>query len=137
MKPSSIRNQPQQLSVFIFPVIYIDTGLIGRSPSPLYARYVPIELFRKSGSLGKYTGWSSLDISLITCCDHGYGRPSWRPRVSTPATYRSGTPRNQSRGTAGRLPGGPPASPERAGSRWRAGTPIFVVSRQEFVKYPG
>jgi hypothetical protein len=30
-----------------------------------------------------------------TCCDHGYGRPSWRPRVSAPATYRSGTPRNQ------------------------------------------
>ncbi len=27
--------------------------------------------------------------------DHGYGRPSWRPRVSAPATYRSGTPRNQ------------------------------------------
>ncbi|MGB6380514.1 MAG: hypothetical protein WBG51_05005 [Syntrophobacteria bacterium] len=39
-----------------------------------------------------------------------------------PATYRSGTPRNQSRGTAGRLPGG---------------TPIFVVSRQQFMKYPG
>ncbi len=31
----------------------------------------------------------------MTCCDHGYGRPSWRPRVSVPATYRSGTPRNQ------------------------------------------
>src|SRR5210317_1182785 len=31
----------------------------------------------------------------MTCCDHGYGRPSWRPRVSDPATYRSGTPRNQ------------------------------------------
>ena len=28
-------------------------------------------------------------------CDHGYGRPSWRPRVSAPATYHSGTPRNQ------------------------------------------
>jgi len=25
----------------------------------------------------------------------GYGRPSWRPRASAPATYRSGTPRNQ------------------------------------------
>ena len=37
----------------------------------------------------------SLDIPWITCCDHGYGRPSWRPRVSDPATYRSGTPRNQ------------------------------------------
>ncbi|MEE8315649.1 MAG: hypothetical protein V3R70_03775 [Syntrophobacteria bacterium] len=32
------------------------------------------------------------------------------------------TPRNQSRGTAGRLPGD---------------TPIFVVSRQQFMKYPG
>ena len=31
----------------------------------------------------------------MTCCDHRYGRPSWRPRVSAPATYRSGTPRNQ------------------------------------------
>ena len=37
---------------------------------------------------------ASPDISLITCCDHGYGRPSWRPRVSAPAAYRSGTPRN-------------------------------------------
>ena len=36
-----------------------------------------------------------------------------------------------------RLPGGPPASPERAGSRWRAVTPIFVVSRQQFMKHPG
>jgi hypothetical protein len=25
------------------------------------------------------------------------------------------------------LPGGPPASPERAGSRWRAGTPIYFA----------
>ena len=31
----------------------------------------------------------------MTCCDHGYGRPSLRPRVPAPATYRSGTPRNQ------------------------------------------
>ncbi len=28
---------------------------------------------------------------------------AWRPRVSVPATYSSGTPRNQSRGTAGRV----------------------------------
>jgi hypothetical protein len=34
-----------------------------------------------------------------------------------------------------RLPGGPPASPER--SRWRAGTPIFTVSRHQFMKHPG
>jgi hypothetical protein len=39
----------------------------------------------------------------MTYCDHGYGRPSWRPRMSVPATYRSGTPRDQSRGTAGRV----------------------------------
>ncbi|MGB7064835.1 MAG: hypothetical protein WBF55_06765 [Syntrophobacteria bacterium] len=45
-----------------------------------------------------------------------------RPRMSVPATYRSGTPRNQSRGAAGRLPGG---------------TPIFAVSRRQFMKYPG
>ena len=31
----------------------------------------------------------------MTCCDHGYGRPSWRPWASAPATYRSGTPRSQ------------------------------------------
>ena len=31
----------------------------------------------------------------MTCCDHGYGRPSWRPRMSAPTTYRSGTPRDQ------------------------------------------
>jgi hypothetical protein len=49
-----------------------------------------------------------------------------------PATYRLGTETNTLR-----LPGGPPASPERAGSRWRAGTPICVVSRQQFMKYPG
>ncbi len=27
--------------------------------------------------------------------------------------------------------------PRLSGSRWRAGTPIFVVSRQQFTKYPG
>jgi len=31
----------------------------------------------------------------MTCYDRGYGRPSGRPRVSNPATYRSGTPRLQ------------------------------------------
>jgi hypothetical protein len=50
----------------------------------------------------------SLDILKFTCCDHGYGRPSWRPRVSDPATYRTGTLLNQSRGTPGRV------------ARWRA-----------------
>ena len=34
------------------------------------------------------------------------------------------------------LPGGPATSPERAGSQWRAGTAIFAVSRQKFMKYP-
>ena len=37
----------------------------------------------------------------MTCCDHGYGRPSWRPWMflrlrsgqAVPATHRSGTPR--------------------------------------------
>ncbi|MEJ2427815.1 MAG: hypothetical protein P8075_02675 [Deltaproteobacteria bacterium] len=42
--------------------------------------------------------------------------------MSHPATYRSGTVRVQSRGTAGRLPGG---------------TTIFTVSRQQFMKHPG
>jgi len=47
-----------------------------------------------------------------------------------------------------RLPGGTPASPCPSaigfayrrlpgGLAWRAGTPIFVVSRQQFTKYPG
>ena len=45
----------------------------------------------------------SPDISRIACSNRGYGRPSGRPRVSAPATYRSGTPQNQSRGTAGRV----------------------------------
>jgi len=38
---------------------------------------------------------ASPDISRIACCDRGYDRPSGRPRVSNPATYRSGTPRVQ------------------------------------------
>ena len=29
----------------------------------------------------------------MVCCDRGYGRPSWRPRVSPPATYCLSTPR--------------------------------------------
>ncbi|MEE9526338.1 MAG: hypothetical protein V3W07_01620 [Syntrophobacteria bacterium] len=57
----------------------------------------------------------------MTYCDHGYGRPSGRPRGSNPATYRLGTPGIQSRGTAGRLPGC---------------TPISMVSPQQFMKYP-
>ena len=44
----------------------------------------------------------SPDVSWITCCDHGCGRPSWCPRVLVPATYHSGTPRDQSRGTVAR-----------------------------------
>jgi hypothetical protein len=62
------------------------------------------------------------DISRITCCDRGYGRPAGRPQMSHLATYRSGTPQLQSRGTAGRLPGG---------------KPIFTVSRLQFMKHPG
>ena len=42
---------------------------------------------------------------------------AWRFRVSSPAMYRSGTETNTLR-----LPGG---------------TPILVVSRQQFMKYPG
>ena len=45
-----------------------------------------------------------------------------RPRVLAPATYHSGMSGVQSRGTAGRLPGGPP---------------IFAVSSHQFVKHPG
>ena len=57
---------------------------------------VCIFIFKKLEYLNKPRGGSSSpDISRMTCCDHGYGRPSWRPRVSTPATYRSGTSRNQ------------------------------------------
>jgi hypothetical protein len=35
------------------------------------------------------------DVSSTTNCDHGYGRPSGRPGLSAPATYHSGTPRDQ------------------------------------------
>ena len=59
--------------------------------SSALGNYATIRRTRHSGR-GRL---SSLDISWITCCDHGYGRPSWRPRVSSPATYRSGTSRNQ------------------------------------------
>jgi hypothetical protein len=31
----------------------------------------------------------------MACCDPGFGRPPGRPQVSVPATYHSGTPRNQ------------------------------------------
>ncbi|MGB6378362.1 MAG: hypothetical protein WBG24_16745, partial [Syntrophobacteria bacterium] len=68
-------------------------------------------------------------------------------RVSDPATYRSGTPRHQSRGTAGRLPGGTPilfalaplrSVPHRTASGiFDKRVPSFVVSRQQFMKYPG
>ncbi len=80
---------------------------------------------------------NSPDISLITCCDHGYGRPSERPWGSAPATYRLGTPRNQSRGAAGRLPGGTPIffalaalrSVPQAGSQFRGlATAIHEIS---------
>ncbi|MEJ2235032.1 MAG: hypothetical protein P8X67_14015 [Syntrophobacterales bacterium] len=48
-------------------------------------------------------------------------RPSWRPRVSDHATYRTGTETN-------------PAVPR---DELPGGKPIFVVSRQQFIKYPG
>jgi hypothetical protein len=48
--------------------------------------------------------------------DHGYGRPSGRPRVSAPATYRSGTPRNQHPRPSGRPRVSAPAT-------YRSGTP--------------
>jgi hypothetical protein len=60
-------------------------------------------------------------ISRIACCDRGYGRPSGRPRVSVPATYRSGTETN-------------PAVPR---DELPGGTSFSTVSRRKFVKYPG
>ena len=56
----------------------------------------------------------------MTCCDYGYGRPSWRPRVLDPAKYRSGTVRNQ----------------HPAVARWHAhlcglATAIHVISGQD------
>jgi hypothetical protein len=50
-----------------------------------------------------------------------YGRPSGRPRVSAPATYHTGTETN-------------PAVPR---DELPGGTPICVVSRQQFMTYPG
>ena len=63
-----------------------------------------------------------------------HNRSSWRPRVflrlrsgqAHPATYHSGTETNPAV-PRDELPGGPPTSPERAGSRWRAGTPILFA----------
>jgi hypothetical protein len=60
---------------------------------------------------------SSPDISRVACCDRVSDRPFGRPRVSAPATYRSGTETNTLR-----LPGI---------------TAISTVSRQQFMKHPG
>ena len=86
----------------------------------------------------------SPDISRIACCDRGYGRPSLRAVGSTsrkPGVLGYRTLRRTVQVHLGsnplRLPGGPPASPKRAGSRWRAGTPFSTVSRHQFAKYPG
>ena len=38
----------------------------------------------KEGEIEGDSGSYSPNIPLITCCDHGYGRPSWRPRVVGP-----------------------------------------------------
>jgi hypothetical protein len=38
---------------------------------------------------------ASPDNSRIICSNHGYGRPSGRPRASNPATYCSSMPRIQ------------------------------------------
>ena len=70
-----------------------------------------------------------------------YEPEAWRPRVFLrQAQYRL-TLRRTTQVRPGTntlwLPGGPPASPEREGSQWRAGTTIFVVSRHQFMKYPG
>jgi hypothetical protein len=54
------------------------------------------------------------DISWITCCDHGYGRPSWRPRVSAPATYRSGKETNPAVSRDGCQVARPPRLSEQA-----------------------
>jgi hypothetical protein len=57
-----------------------------------------------------------------TCCDHGYGRPSWRPRVF----LRQAQDRLPLRRTVEvRL--------ETNTLRLPGGTPIFVVSRQQFM----
>jgi len=66
---------------------------------------------------------ASPNISKIVCYDRGYECPSGRPRESYPATYCASAPGFQLL----QVPGGPPASPERAGSRCRAGTPILFA----------
>ncbi|MDH3802424.1 MAG: hypothetical protein OEU80_10100 [Deltaproteobacteria bacterium] len=50
--------------------------------------------------------------------------------MSAPATYRLGTPRNPAVPRDGCQARGASACAAR-------GTPIFVVSRQQFMKYPG
>ena len=60
---------------------------------------------------------ATADMAVLLCEPE-----AGRPRVLYPATYRSGNPRVQSRGTAEWLP---------------VGAPIFTVSRQQFMKHPG
>ena len=71
-------------------------------------------------------------------------------------SLEAGTEARSTRTNTLRLPGGPPATPERAGSRWRVGTlilfalaplrsgptplgrvPGYALARQQFLKYPG
>jgi hypothetical protein len=66
-------------------------------PNTLELHYTNIPqaiVYRNAPNLCAYHR-TSPDISQNGCCDRGYARPSGRPRVSDPATYRSGTPRNQ------------------------------------------
>jgi hypothetical protein len=37
----------------------------------------------------------NLHYARTKCCDRGYGRPFWHPRVLAPGTYRSLMPRHQ------------------------------------------
>jgi|GEM_PF-1061954 len=90
----------------------------------------------------------------MTCCDHGYGRPSWRPRVflrqaqdrrtlRRTVQVRLGIPRY--RGTVARHAAQAPAlrvarpssSRSLRSAQSRKRVPSFVVSRQQCIKYPG
>ena len=72
-------------------------------------------------------------------CDHGYGRPSWRPRVSAPATYRSGTPRNQHPAVArwhAHLHGLATAIHEISGLANQQFSPLQALSISPFYPFP-
>jgi hypothetical protein len=66
-----------------------------------------------------------------------YEPEAWRPRVSAPATYRSGTETNPAVPRDGCQVAHPSSSRSLRSAQSRKRVPSFVVLRQQFMKYPG